>query len=525
MAKTESTAVNNLIALTQTNERTSKPIVHPDDDLFAKPPTKKQLATTPGAMAVIPKPTAAPSRMTGNLPALQTAGPVPPLPRTRAPVGTSQITLPEHQVRRSMPVPAVPPPITRRPSAPVFTSNARTAQPVFTTRAPDASPTPASLPMPTNPYAVRSRQTAVDLTGDVVRAENWFESSRAVEKFEDETYVGTSPHVKYDRSKDGASLVKKLILPALGFIVIGAMIGGFIAFRGDQKPVAPVAPVAPGAGSLPASVATRATAANVKRAAAIANGANTGVSTPTTATPAATPVAPQTPDTEVRAVHEVQGLQEVHEVQTTRGVVKLADVRIDSKPEGATVTLVEHTPSGDKRSFIGSTPIATSVDTSHQFEVELELVGHAVQATHLDPAKTTRVSFDFEHAAKALAAAPMVTAPVVHHHAAATNPAHSAPTASLADPGFDSAPAKAAPKAESGATGSTGTLMLSSKPPCDILVDGKATGLSTPQRAMELPAGAHKITLVNEGAGIHKTVMVQINAGQPTKLVKDLLAD
>ncbi len=514
MAKTESTAVNNLIALTQNNERTSKPIVHPDDDLFAKPPTKKQLKNTPGAMPVIPKPTAAPSRMTGNLPALQTAGPVPPLPRMRAPIGTSQLTLPEHQARRSMTVPALPPPNTHRTSAPVFTPNARISQPVFTTRmpdgrAPDCRPpdgSPQAMPMP--------RPTAVDMTGDVVRAENWFESSRAVEKFEDVTYVGTSPHVKYERGKDSVSLVKKLILPAIGFIVIGAAIGGFIAFRGDKKPATPVA------AAVSTPVAARATTANLQRAAAIANGANTGVPSPITETPpsvagvAAVPVA--LPSTEVHEVHEV------HEVQTTRGVVKLADVRIDSKPAGATVTLVEHTASGDKRSFIGSTPIATSVDTSHQFEVELELAGHAPQTTHLDPAKTTRVSFDFKRVAKTVAAAPVVVAPVVHHHAAIAKTVHSAPTATLADPGFDAAPAQTAPAAPSGGMG---TLMLSSKPPCDILVDGKPTGLATPQRAMELPAGTHKITLVNEAAGINKTVMIQINAGQPTKLVKDLLAN
>jgi len=67
--------------------------------------------------------------------------------------------------------------------------------------------------------------------------------------------------------------------------------------------------------------------------------------------------------------------------------------------------------------------------------------------------------------------------------------------------------------------------MISTKPPCEILIDGKATGMSTPQRAMSLPAGAHKITLVNTGANITKNVMVQINADQATKLVKDLLAN
>jgi hypothetical protein len=107
---------------------------------------------------------------------------------------------------------------------------------------------------------------------------------------------------------------------------------------------------------------------------------------------------------------------------------------------------------------------------------------------------------------------------------------HTAVKAQLADPGFDAKPApeKAAvvekPKAEKAAGGS-GTLMISSKPPCEIMIDGKATGLLTPQRGIPLAAGAHKITLVNAGEHIEKTLMVQINADQPTKLVKDLLAN
>ena len=64
--------------------------------------------------------------------------------------------------------------------------------------------------------------------------------------------------------------------------------------------------------------------------------------------------------------------------------------------------------------------------------------------------------------------------------------------------------------------------MISSKPPCEIEIDGKSTGLRTPQRAIPLSAGAHKVTLVNSDASVNKTLMVQINAGQSTKLVKDL---
>ncbi len=67
----------------------------------------------------------------------------------------------------------------------------------------------------------------------------------------------------------------------------------------------------------------------------------------------------------------------------------------------------------------------------------------------------------------------------------------------------------------------TGTLMLGAKPPCKIFVDGRDTGLSTPQRAMELPAGPHRITLMNNEYGIKESFNVKIKVGEPVKAIKD----
>jgi hypothetical protein len=65
--------------------------------------------------------------------------------------------------------------------------------------------------------------------------------------------------------------------------------------------------------------------------------------------------------------------------------------------------------------------------------------------------------------------------------------------------------------------------MISSKPPCEIYVDGAPTGLTTPQRAIKLSAGKHKITLVNAAEKIKKTIAVEIVADQPTKVIQDLM--
>ena len=75
----------------------------------------------------------------------------------------------------------------------------------------------------------------------------------------------------------------------------------------------------------------------------------------------------------------------------------------------------------------------------------------------------------------------------------------------------------AAPVAPAG----TGILMVSAKPPCEIIVDGKSTHLTTPQRSIALSPGTHAVTLVNASIGIKKTIAVKVEAKKPTKLIQD----
>ncbi len=84
---------------------------------------------------------------------------------------------------------------------------------------------------------------------------------------------------------------------------------------------------------------------------------------------------------------------------------------------------------------------------------------------------------------------------------------------------------KKATKREAKATrssGEMGTLMIGSKPPCKIYIDGKNTGLTTPQRAIKLKAGKHRVTLVNKQHGIKATATVTVKAGQTKRLIKDM---
>ena len=69
--------------------------------------------------------------------------------------------------------------------------------------------------------------------------------------------------------------------------------------------------------------------------------------------------------------------------------------------------------------------------------------------------------------------------------------------------------------------GGQGTLLLGSKPPCEIFIDGSSSGLHTPQRDIKLSAGRHKVTLVNNEFGIKEMFTVEIKADQVEKQIKD----
>lgn len=74
----------------------------------------------------------------------------------------------------------------------------------------------------------------------------------------------------------------------------------------------------------------------------------------------------------------------------------------------------------------------------------------------------------------------------------------------------------------SGSKVSLGTLMLGAKPPCDIVINGKKTGLTTPQRSIQLPEGTHRVVLVNGKHKIRKSFKVRIKAGRTTRAIQDL---
>ena len=149
----------------------------------------------------------------------------------------------------------------------------------------------------------------------------------------------------------------------------------------------------------------------------------------------------------------------------------------------------------------------------------LTLEGRPTQIAHLDPNKAQKLEITLSKTG-AKTETPKATAPKAAP--ARRHVAKSAPTGGIVDPGFE-APAQETKAEPKGDAGGEGTLMVSSKPPCEIFVDGNDTGKMTPQRALSLPAGAHKITFSNTDENITKTVTVRIEAGQSTKLIQNLM--
>jgi hypothetical protein len=362
-----------------------------------------------------------------------------------------------------------------------------------------------------------------------------------------EHLIGTMRVSRKPRVPRAMGRVMPMVLVALG----GVLVGAFIALRSPDKAPSPPAasatvPVVVAAGApapvvtpavspavapavvtpvpatvtpAPVAVVTPAPAAVVTPAPAVVTPAPAAVVTPAPAVVTPAPAAVVTPVPAVVApVPAVVAPAPVAvapapvvvapppaAVAAARplapGAATLIDVRIDSIPSGATVMLVDR----GKTQLVGNTPIAAAIDPTRDYDLVFNYAGKPTKIEHLDPRITQHITVTLE------ASAPP-----------------SPPPAPRVEPAPVAAPRKPAeasirrePRAEP--AHGEGTLMISSKPPCEIVIDGKPTGLTTPQRAIALSAGRHKVTLVNGDKDIKRTFSVQITANATEKLIEDLM--
>ncbi len=524
MAKNESTAINQLINLVST-ATPRKPA--PDEDLMFMPPQK------PTA-----KPKAGNARMTDTL---SGAGEVQPLPRGRGAMGTQQGTLtppPLPPVRvttappsRATTIPPLAnagalrasfeplidgavtfedtplPAIVVDDSAPFVIPAGRVTRPSLPLPS-RTTPPPASMPV-VAPFSSNPKPHApVDLTDH-----SWFEESRAVERVAPAIAVeNTFGTAEVKKRATTAQWLLKLALPMGAMIVVGVFVGGYLAFDGQgghkrsAKPSASSAAVAAPLAQDTETAAAVEPPVVMKVEPAPAEPVKPAKVEPAPAEPVKSEAAPvmaapvQTAAAPAVAAPVVGGKHPV-----------FVDVRLDSNPSGATVMLVDR----GKTTFLGTTPISTVVDPSRQYDVVFSYHDRPTRLEHLDPSTTTKLAIKIERkpGSEKLAVTPKHVEPAA---APVAKPAAKIES----KPELVKTEAPAVAKAE---PVGNGVLMIASKPPCEILIDGKPTGLMTPQRALPLKVGAHKVTLVNTAEKIKKTLSIQITADQPTKVIQDLM--
>ena len=173
----------------------------------------------------------------------------------------------------------------------------------------------------------------------------------------------------------------------------------------------------------------------------------------------------------------------------------------ESTPPGAKVSLVVD----GKRTEVGPTPASSKIDPREHYDVVFEKDGYlaVTKPLTISGSPEEKVVVNLERAEIASAGTP--------------GPATIPGGGTRVRPPVDKPPVDKPPPAAKG----EGTLQLGAKPPCEIFIDGRNTGLKTPQREIKLSAGKHKITLLNNEFGIKESFTVEIKADEPTKLVKD----
>jgi hypothetical protein len=165
-------------------------------------------------------------------------------------------------------------------------------------------------------------------------------------------------------------------------------------------------------------------------------------------------------------------------------------LHVESQPAGAAVMRIDD----GNTTLLGTTPLDLQIDDTKGHDLVLTLDNYTPEFVHFH-AGDTKLAATLQAETPDAAPAPVVARTTVHHH-------HAAPVA------------PAAPVA-------MGHVNIASKPPCAIMIDGKATGFTTPRRALELPVGHHEVTFINATEGIHLSAVVDVTATKTATLVQD----
>ncbi len=338
---------------------------------------------------------------------------------------------------------------------------------------------------------------------------------------------------------------------AAGLAVVGLFAGGYLYFNNQKaepvatapvaglpnaaaSPVPPIAVTQPVTAAMPATELGTATAPIATEPAPPATANSAAVEPAAIAVAAATTeAAPTEPAIAMPGPLPTVPQRNVMGPDATPAAASLVNVRFESKPSGATVTLVDR----GRTSLIGTTPINAALDSTYNYEIVFSLDGRATQIAKLDPKKSQTIKSILpaagsrhstpnadNHTAVVATRKPTVASNTPANKPAAEMITQHRDTTKSATAGRTVASNEIAAVFGSASEAGSGIVMISSKPPCEIVIDGKATGLLTPQRNLTLTAGRHTVTLLNKPNGIKKVLSVQVTAGTSTKLVQDYTA-
>jgi hypothetical protein len=193
----------------------------------------------------------------------------------------------------------------------------------------------------------------------------------------------------------------------------------------------------------------------------------------------------------------------------------------ESSPPGATVSLIVD----GKRQPVGPSPAKAPLDPRSTYQVLFEKPGYVSvnRPIAFTGIAEQHISVTLEKVpADKPPAAPVDKAPPPPPPAPQRKATR--PSEKPVDKSAEAAAAADAPAREPAAADDSkakGILVLGSKPPCEITIDGSPTGLHTPQTEIKLAVGRHRITLINSEFGIKESFNVDIKADAPEKMIKD----
>jgi len=179
-------------------------------------------------------------------------------------------------------------------------------------------------------------------------------------------------------------------------------------------------------------------------------------------------------------------------------------VRFESSPRGADVVLVR----GDERREIGTTPVREDVDVSgDEWTVEISRDGYETWSEELevpDGEERFTVEAELERERRASTGGGGASRMIVRNTGSGGGGTTSGGGGTT-----------------SAATGGSGTLRVNTRPWSQVYVDGRLIG-NTPQMNISVPAGSHRLTLVNPDFNIRHNVSVNVPAGQTVTQVINL---